>query len=215
MLGHAPPYHPPPGSYGGFLPPPQDPNLLAGAPPAYGNYPPPGMLPHTRPPLTVVAGPMAFSGESTLYPWYRVQFLGGLDLRQGPSIDAPRTGLTLSQNSTFAAAEELLGPDGRLYLRLADGRGWAFDDSALYPHDPAVVRGFWSAVGPGNPPAASLPPVGIPTGVPPASYGPPGRSQDPLLSVPPPMSHGPQAAEATAAATAAAATGPAADPRAQ
>ena len=53
------------------------------------------------------------------------------------------------QNATFAASEELPQPDGRVYLRLADGRGWAFDDRALYPHDPVVVRGFWSPVGPG------------------------------------------------------------------
>lgn len=31
-------------------------------------------------------------------------------------------------------------------LRLADGRGWAFDDSALFPHDPSVVRGYWQPV---------------------------------------------------------------------
>jgi len=31
-----------------------------------------------------------------------------------------------------------------MYLLLADYRGWAFDDSALMPHDPSVVRGRWS-----------------------------------------------------------------------
>lgn len=46
----------------------------------------------------------------------------------------------LCQNATLAVAEEILGADGRVYLRLADGRGWAFDDSALFPHDPSVVR---------------------------------------------------------------------------
>ena len=45
----------------------------------------------------------------------------------------------LCQNATLAVAEEILGADGRVYLRLADGRGWAFDDSALFPHDPSVV----------------------------------------------------------------------------
>ena len=29
--------------------------------------------------------------------------------------------------------QELMGADGRIYLRLADGRGWAFDDSTLFP----------------------------------------------------------------------------------
>merc|ERR1719226_45978 len=98
-----------------------------------------------------------FSGEAGRYPWYRVAFVGGVDLRHGPSVEAARTGETLCQNATFAAAEELLGADGRVYLRLADGRGWAFDDTALFPHDPAVIRGYWSPVGPA--PAGGSPPL--------------------------------------------------------
>eukprot|EP00434_Breviolum_minutum_P006246 symbB.v1.2.005511.t1/scaffold310.1/size231343/16 len=39
-----------------------------------------------------------------------------------------------------------MGADGRIYLRLADGRGWAFDDSTLFPHDPSVIRGYWQPV---------------------------------------------------------------------
>jgi hypothetical protein len=50
----------------------------------------------------------------------------------------------LYQNETFAVRERIQGTDGRLYLLLADYRGWAFDDSALMPHDPSVVRGRWS-----------------------------------------------------------------------
>ncbi|CAK9009004.1 unnamed protein product [Durusdinium trenchii] len=84
-------------------------------------------------PLTMVAPSTAFSGEAGRYAWYRVSFMGGVDLRHGPSVEAPRTGETLCQNATFAAAEELMGADGRIYLRLADGRGWAFDDSTLFP----------------------------------------------------------------------------------
>merc|ERR1719343_1304777 len=97
-------------------------------------------------PLTMIAPSSAFSGEAGRYAWYRVAFVGGVDLRHGPSVEAPRTGEMLCQNATFAAAEELLGADGRVYLRLADGRGWAFDDTALFPHDPSVVRGFWQPV---------------------------------------------------------------------
>jgi len=78
--------------------------------------------------------------------WYRVSFLGGIALRSCPSVDAPRTGHMLHQNETFAVRERIQGTDGRLYLLLADYRGWAFDDSALMPHDPSVVRGRWSPI---------------------------------------------------------------------
>merc|ERR1719491_1919120 len=97
-------------------------------------------------PLTMIPPASAFSGEAGRYPWFRVAFVGGVDLRHGPSVEAPRTGEMLCQNATLAAAEEILGADQRVYLRLADGRGWAFDDSALFPHDPSVVRGFWQPV---------------------------------------------------------------------
>jgi hypothetical protein len=50
----------------------------------------------------------------------------------------------LYQNETFAVRERIQGIDGRVYLLLADYRGWAFDDSALMPHDPSVIRGRWS-----------------------------------------------------------------------
>merc|ERR1711998_499271 len=64
--------------------------------------------------------------------------------RQGPYFDGVRTGAMLVHNEIFAVSEEIQGSDGRLYLCLADGRGWAFDDSALMPHDPSVVRGCWA-----------------------------------------------------------------------
>lgn len=60
----------------------------------------------------------------------------------------------LYQNETFAVTETLNGLDSRIYLLLADGRGWAFDDSALMPHDPSVVRGRWQAA-----PVMADPPV--------------------------------------------------------
>lgn len=77
--------------------------------------------------------------------WFRVSYLGGINLRLGPSIDAPCAGATLPQMEVFPVAEEVPGQDGRVYLRLCDGRGWAFDDSALMPHDPSVKRGNWMA----------------------------------------------------------------------
>jgi hypothetical protein len=76
--------------------------------------------------------------------WYRVSYLGGIALRSCPDVDAPRTGHMLYQNEIFAVRDRIQGTDGRLYLLLADYRGWAFDDSALMPHDPSVVRGRWS-----------------------------------------------------------------------
>eukprot|EP00746_Dinoflagellata_sp_MGD_P164091 gnl/MRDRNA2_/MRDRNA2_92530_c0_seq1.p1 gnl/MRDRNA2_/MRDRNA2_92530_c0~~gnl/MRDRNA2_/MRDRNA2_92530_c0_seq1.p1 ORF type:complete len:391 (-),score=71.65 gnl/MRDRNA2_/MRDRNA2_92530_c0_seq1:359-1402(-) len=75
--------------------------------------------------------------------WYRVAFAGGVALRSGPSVDSARNGGMLYQNETFAVSETLNGLDSRVYLLLADGRGWAFDDSALMPHDPSVIRGRW------------------------------------------------------------------------
>merc|ERR1719183_1466862 len=120
---------------------------MGAAPPPIGGSPSPiGGPQGPSQPLTMIAPSTAFSGEAGRYPWYRVSFMGGVDLRQGPSVEAPKTGETLCQNATLAAAEELLGADGRVYLRLADGRGWAFDDSALFPHDPSVVRGYWQPV---------------------------------------------------------------------
>jgi len=80
--------------------------------------------------------------------WYRVSFLGGIALRNAPSVDAARTGHMLYQNETFAVRERIQGADGRVYLLLADYRGWAFDDTALMPHDPSVIRGRWSPMEP-------------------------------------------------------------------
>merc|ERR1712054_702142 len=75
---------------------------------------------------------------------FRVAYMGGVALRQGPYFDGVRTGAMLMHNEVFQVSEEVQGSDGRLYLRLADGRGWAFDDSALMPHDPSVIRGCWA-----------------------------------------------------------------------
>jgi hypothetical protein len=74
------------------------------------------------------------------WSWFRVTYRGGVQLRTNPSFDAMRTNVILAFNETFVACEEVLGPDYRRYLRLADGRGWAFDDAALHPQDPSVVR---------------------------------------------------------------------------
>lgn len=83
--------------------------------------------------------------------WYRVSHLDGIALRTAPSLNAPLAGTTLPCNETFPVAEEVASPDGRVYLRLCDGQGWALDDSVLMPHDPSVKRGNWvslQSVGP-------------------------------------------------------------------
>eukprot|EP00746_Dinoflagellata_sp_MGD_P165243 gnl/MRDRNA2_/MRDRNA2_94400_c0_seq1.p1 gnl/MRDRNA2_/MRDRNA2_94400_c0~~gnl/MRDRNA2_/MRDRNA2_94400_c0_seq1.p1 ORF type:complete len:452 (-),score=87.63 gnl/MRDRNA2_/MRDRNA2_94400_c0_seq1:211-1566(-) len=71
--------------------------------------------------------------------WYRVSFLGGIALRVAPDVGSARNGWMLYQNEIFAACERIQGTDGRMYLLLSDGRGWAFDDSVVMPHDPSAV----------------------------------------------------------------------------
>lgn len=78
----------------------------------------------------------------------------------GPSYRAPRTGAILERNEVVTISEAIPSADGCVYLRLADGRGWIFDDSGLLPHNPSVRRGHWrqataSAADP-LPPAAPI-----------------------------------------------------------
>lgn len=127
------------------------------------------------------------------YTWYRVAYLGGIELRLQPSYVAGRSGALLPQNEVFAVSAEIVGADGRVYLRLADGRGWAFDDSALLPHDPSVVRGHFAT----NPNAGTAPePVAPPCILPPVTsscdYTLPIQQLEPASS---PQAHvnGPQA----------------------
>jgi hypothetical protein len=107
------------------------------------------------------AVPVPMSAPSPPQPaqvwWYRVSFLGGIALRVAPDVGSAFTGWMLPQNETFAVSEHIQGADGRVYLLLSDGRGWAFDDSALMPHDPSVVRGRWSPMGGSMVPATSHP----------------------------------------------------------
>lgn len=145
------------------VPPPQSPAPAARAEVV---LPPPPTMPATPPPRhgeILASTPMATpapmvgktvqvqkpAGELVAAPqpvsWFRVTHITGISLRSLPSIRAPLTGALLPYNETFPVAEEVHSPDGRVYLRLCDGRGWAFDDSALMPHDPSVKRGSWAA----------------------------------------------------------------------
>jgi len=129
------PYRMQPSSPSHLIPPapPHNPELLAS-------------VPATNP--TAFMAPPASSSSpssSSWMSWFRVAYQGGIQLRNAPFIDAPLTGHMLQQNETFAVSEELSSTDGRVYLRVSDGRGWAFDDTALMPHDPCVKRGGWKS----------------------------------------------------------------------
>jgi len=129
-------------------------------------------------PVPAMSSPVMGQGQQT-QAFYRVAFAGGIDIRVGPSVHAPKTGTTMPQNEIFAVAETVGGAtrdDPRVYLKLADGRGWVFDDRALYPNDPSVMRGHFEpqkAMAP--PPQQFVPPQqfgAIPV-MPPTGYGMP------------------------------------------
>jgi len=92
--------------------------------------------------------------QRTEHTFFRVAHPSGLALRTGPHFDAPRTGSTLAHNQIFSVSQEITAYDGRVYLRLADGQGWACDDTVVMPHNPSVVRGMWAPMG--------LSPTGLP-----------------------------------------------------
>eukprot|EP00746_Dinoflagellata_sp_MGD_P070366 gnl/MRDRNA2_/MRDRNA2_28817_c0_seq2.p1 gnl/MRDRNA2_/MRDRNA2_28817_c0~~gnl/MRDRNA2_/MRDRNA2_28817_c0_seq2.p1 ORF type:complete len:399 (+),score=96.17 gnl/MRDRNA2_/MRDRNA2_28817_c0_seq2:90-1286(+) len=107
-------------------------------------------MPPLSPPLPGGYAYNLQSQRATGMSFYRVHHGAGIELRKGPSFAAPKTDVTLYCNEIFAVSEEIPASDGRIYLLLADGRGWAFDDAALHPHCPSVARGQWVPV----PPAA-------------------------------------------------------------
>lgn len=72
------------------------------------------------------------------YPVYRVRYRGTVHLCAAPAMDSGRSGHTLRFGEDFHATEEVHGLDRRVYLRLSDGRGWAFNDAALLPEDPTL-----------------------------------------------------------------------------
>mmetsp|Transcript_73065 Transcript_73065/g.136517 ORF Transcript_73065/g.136517 Transcript_73065/m.136517 type:complete len:631 (+) Transcript_73065:80-1972(+) len=80
------------------------------------------------------------AGQYQTVAWYQVALSHGLQLHSEPSICAPRTGAILNVNELFAVSEELPNQDGRVYLRLADGRGFAYDDSMLTAQTPSVRK---------------------------------------------------------------------------
>lgn len=132
-----PPYRMQPNAPAHLIPPPpaHSPQLLASVPP-------------TTPTSFGTPASSSTAASGSWDSWFRVSYQGGIQLRNAPFIDAPLTGNVLPQNETFSVSEELPSPDGRVYLRLSDGRGWAFDDTAIMPHDPCVKRGGWKSPSP-------------------------------------------------------------------
>lgn len=111
------------------------------------------------PALPAEAAPPPPPTEMAAIAFYRVAYLGGIQLRTAPAFDAPRTKIVVACNQIIAVSQELRGADGRVYLRLADGSGWAFDDGALHPQDPSVRRGSWRWGQERQPPLESLLPI--------------------------------------------------------
>ncbi|CAJ1345000.1 unnamed protein product [Effrenium voratum] len=53
-----------------------------------------------------------------------------IGIRKEPDVSSARTGLQLMPGEVFDVSEVLEAPDGQMYLKLADGRGWAFTRSS-------------------------------------------------------------------------------------
>mmetsp|Transcript_11800 Transcript_11800/g.26750 ORF Transcript_11800/g.26750 Transcript_11800/m.26750 type:complete len:594 (-) Transcript_11800:120-1901(-) len=100
------------------------------------------VMPLPVPAMAVQQGVSTYDacGQYHAVAWYQVAASQGLQLHSEPSICAPRTGAILNANELFPVSEELPNQDGRVYLRLADGRGFAFDDSMLAPQAPSVRK---------------------------------------------------------------------------
>jgi len=62
----------------------------------------------------------------------------GIMLRKAPDVRSERTYRKLRPSAVFEVSTEEESIDGRRYLKLANGRGWAFDNAALDPGNPSV-----------------------------------------------------------------------------
>jgi hypothetical protein len=91
------------------------------------------------------------------------EYLAPLALRATPDVNGPRTSNMLMPGDEFAVSEEFQGAGGILYLKLSDGRGWAFDRKpgvgGMCSRKPVLSAGFAAQM-----PAGSLraPPGGPP-----------------------------------------------------
>lgn len=53
-----------------------------------------------------------------------------IGIRQGPDVNSPRTGMQLQPGEVFPVSEVVKTGEDQTYLKLADGRGWAFTHSS-------------------------------------------------------------------------------------
>ncbi|CAK9057534.1 unnamed protein product [Durusdinium trenchii] len=65
--------------------------------------------------------------KNTKLTTWRCEYKHGVDIRAGPAIAEPRMPHALEPGEEFLVEREEMGTDGILYLKLADGRGWVFD----------------------------------------------------------------------------------------
>lgn len=67
---------------------------------------------------------------------FKFVFKGALSLRVNPATDSAHAGKFLYEGEVFQVSAVVNGETGQRFLRLADGRGWAF---ALHPSNGTVV----------------------------------------------------------------------------
>ena len=79
-----------------------------------------------RAPNLADPGQRAGASSTTVWVWKTVDNQP-LAIRNQPSINADSVGESLQFDEEFNVSEEILGPDGICYLKLADGRGWVYD----------------------------------------------------------------------------------------
>eukprot|EP00435_Cladocopium_sp_Y103_P069868 s198_g34.t1 len=65
--------------------------------------------------------------KNTKLTTWRCEYKHGVDIRAGPDINESRVPHALEPGEEFLVEREEAGVDGVLYLKLADGRGWVFD----------------------------------------------------------------------------------------
>lgn len=152
------------------MPPPLPPPLPTHVPPHMhpcNPYIPPSAAQVPMPPPMVQPGPpIPPPGPVTVW-LHNPDYLAPLAIRTVPDIDGPRTGQMLMPGDVFRVCEEREGPCGILYLRLADGRGWAFNRKPgvgnmckrqSSPTQAALMSGMLN--GRGATPPSRIPPTG-------------------------------------------------------